>query len=366
MSLKSWLRVWLKSEKVSQLWLRDKKNTLISNGAGCTIWGGGVRVVSKLVVNTGRELAESLALFVVVFLAARHFELFELLYDATRSYEDWEIDELILVLIAVPLPLSWFAYRKSKDLSKETVSKRRLEEAIVNSDKMKSLGVLAGGVAHEINNQLHPILSMAELVRDHMDTSHKDYRKMEIILKSAHNARDTVSKILYFSRNEGQVSEICKVSTAWCALEPILRTLCPANITLGIRTVIEDGVIRMSDADLHSVIINLMSNSIDAIEDKAGVVTIEAYTKSHVDAVAGDNRCGDLIISFLDTGPGIAPGLQKQVFDPFFTTKVAGQGVGLGLSIIYFSVNEAGGSIEIDPNVKGGCHFNISIPLYRE
>lgn len=324
-----------------------------------------MRGISKFASGNLREIIEALFLFAIIFGAAHYFDAFDFFYAATRAHEDWELDELILAFMAMPLPLAWFAYRKTKDLSQETANRMKLEEAVSNSDKMKSLGVLAGGVAHEINNQLLPILSMAELVRDHMDVSDKDYRKMEIILKSAQNAQETVSKILHFSRDQGQTAGHCDITAGWQTLEPILQTLCPANITLDITVSLGAGFIRMSDNDFHSVIINLMSNSIDSINDKPGAITINAYTEMAPDTHSDTGVYGTLFVKFMDTGPGIAPHIKERIFDPFFTTKAAGQGVGLGLSIIYFSITEAGGSIQLDPEVEEGCQFIISMPLHK-
>jgi len=317
--------------------------------------------------RTLRDTVEALTLFVVAFAAAHYFDLFEVLYETTRAHEDWELDEFILLVLVMPLPLAWFAYRKANELSKEMENSLKLEQALAHSDKMKSLGVLAGGVAHEINNQLLPILSMAELARDSMEPSSKDHRKMEIILKSAQNAQHTVSKILLFSRNDERSKDSCDLVSTWNTLESVLRTICPANITLNISLNGAGGVIHMSDDDFQSIIVNLFSNAIDAIADELGTVLIQASVEKPEND--GDlltpKSCCTLKLKVADTGPGIDQEDRKRIFDPFFTTKAPGKGVGLGLSIIYSFIQEAGGAIVLDSEVKSGCQFNISIPLYE-
>lgn len=305
------------------------------------------------------------ALFIGAYLLVSYFDFFEFLYEATRLYEDWELDEIILLIIVAPVPLVWFIHRDQKRIAEEVAVRRRVEEALVRSDKMKSLGVLAGGVAHELNNQLLPILTMSELVEESLEKDSPNRRKVTLIRKAAEAAKDTVYKILQFSRGGNEIALSCEVSRAWQTLEPLLGTLHPSHIAVEVDCDGSRGLVDMSESDFQSVIVNLFNNAVQAIAADVGTIMIEAYKiDQQVENVPHKFKVNSLYhIQVKDNGPGIPEAMHEKVFDPFFTTKPPGQGVGLGLSIIHSIIEEAGGIITMDSMPGRGTIFDIYLPL---
>lgn len=311
------------------------------------------------------DIIGSLFFLILAYGVAHYFDFFEILYQLTRSHEEYELDEFLLFALLLPVPLSWLFYRQIKRASLEIKRRHNLEIATIKANKMQSLGVLAGGVAHEFNNKLLPIIIMSELVQKHMEPSNPDFQRMALILKSAQNAQKTVAKISDFSRSDGLKIEYCDLNTSWQSLRKMLETICPKNIVLDIAEEGFKGQIHMSEGDFQGMIMNLFINAIDAIGNKSGKVTLKGKIEDinsesiHLHLASGLYAA----ITVEDNGPGMAAENKNKIFDPFFTTKPPGQGVGLGLSIVFRCIQDAGGLILIEKNSSKGCQFKLYIPL---
>lgn len=312
--------------------------------------------------------------FVVAFLAIAvlaavfyAIDLFDLLYRTTRAHEDWELDELIIVILALPAPLGWLAYRLSR-LS-VAVMERRLaaERELAHARKIESLGLLAGGMAHEINNQLVPVLGMAEMLLNATPADNAQRRKLELIVQGAERVRDAVAKVLKFARRDGGPSETCGVTSVFDNIEDMLRISCPSQIVLTIERVQAAGRVNISADDLESIVINLFGNAVQAMEGRHGELRIVAtQVKGGADGRGRDlpaNRFVRLVVS--DTGPGIPAGVLDRIFEPFFTTKEAGGGTGLGLAHIKAVVEAAGGRIDVETEVGAGTTMIVHIPMLQ-
>lgn len=315
-----------------------------------------------------RDFVVAAVMALLIFGTAHFFDVFEQIYSQTRQYESWELDELVLFLLSLPLPVAWFAYRRSQEALRETTHRLELERKLAHSHKLDSLGTLAGGLAHEINNQLLPVTTMAEMVREHMSETDPDRRKMDLIIAGASNARDTVSKITVFSRLPDNNARICDVSSVCHGAEDVLRISSPANARLSFQ--VEDGVgtIDMVESDLQGIIVNLFSNAVDALSGKPGDVSlsvrsIELGEKNDNPGLA-DGWYAKITVR--DTGIGMGPDIKARMFDPFFTTKVVGQGVGLGLSVVHREVQSRGGEIYVDSVQGQGTTFNIYLPIMNQ
>ncbi len=319
----------------------------------------------KNVNITRQDAMQTGLLFAVVYLIARSTDAFEFIYTFTRDHEHWDLDEILLLVLVSPIPLAWLAFRKMRQLAKEVESRLEYEQALAESSKMQSLGVLAGGVAHEINNQLLPILTMSELLHGRLDKDGPHHRKAELILKAAQNAKETVAKILMFSRKDLEVKGEGNLSMIWGSLEDLLPALRPANVNLVFQVSDCRGVVPISETDIQGVIVNLFSNAVDALGTSSGTVTIKAITGKKGD----DKACSKLVaesyvkISVHDTGPGMETKIKQKIFDPFFTTKGPGKGVGLGLSIVYATVQQADGEIIVSSKLGKGTQFDVYLPL---
>ena len=292
----------------------------------------------------------------VVFLLLHYFDGFEALYYWTRDHEEHDVDELILFFLSLPIPIFWFAYRKAREAKNEQIARLQTEKLLAHSRKLESLGTLAGGVAHELNNQLLPIMTMADLLRTKMDAHHPDYRKVDLIFNGATNAKNTVSKILDFSRISDDNSSQCDAFKVVQEAQDVLAASCPRTISLHFDFDDRSGVINMAHDDLMGAIVNVVSNSFDALDGKLGDITVTA-TIAEIDGL------NYVKINVTDTGMGIDADIQDRVFDPFFTTKEAGKGVGLGLSIVNTTLSQAGGRVLIDSKQGHGASVSLLIPL---
>ncbi|MEX0299128.1 MAG: sensor histidine kinase, partial [Kordiimonas sp.] len=321
--------------------------------------------VLKKINITRQEAIQAGILLVVLYLIARSTDAFEFVYAVTRDYEHWDLDEIILLVLVSPIPLAWLALRKMRQVAKEVKNRLEYEQALAESSKMQSLGVLAGGVAHEINNQLLPILTMSELLHARLDKEGPNHRKAELILKAAQNTQETVAKILMFSRKDLEVKGEGDLSMIWGSIEDLLPALCPANVKLLFDVSDCKGLVPVSETDIQGVIVNLFSNAVDALGAASGTITITAVAGKRGD----DNSLSKLKaenyvkIGVNDTGPGMETKIQEKVFDPFFTTKGPGEGVGLGLSIVYATVQQAEGQIVVSSELGQGTQFDVYLPV---
>ena len=306
------------------------------------------------------------AVFIVSLFMLFHFiEAFEAVYEITRDHEDWEADEFVMLFLAVPLPLAWFAWRRVREIHTVAQQKIALEQSLTHTRKLESLGTLAGGIAHEINNQLTPVLSMSEMLLTNLHENDPMRRKLDLIQRGASRARETVLRIKEFSRSGEGSGEDCNVASTLEYTRELVSHFTPSSIQVEFSLQNLYGESAISCIDLEAVIINLFSNAIDAIgSGKSGRIRVFAETRTLLSGPtkllpAGAYAC--IIIS--DSGPGIDDETRKHIFDPFFTTKPVGKGMGLGLSIIHAIIQRAGGEIKVESGTDTGARFTVFLPL---
>jgi PAS domain S-box-containing protein len=234
---------------------------------------------------------------------------------------------------------------------------RKLEESqaqLLQAEKIASLGRLAAGVAHEINNPLAGILIYAELMKRDLEENAETQENLEIIINQTVRCQQIVNRLLEFSRQSlGQktlfdLNEIITRCVELIGHQPLFH-----NIEI-IRDLAPDLPQIIGDpGQLQQVFTNLMLNAADAMNGK-GKLSIASRP------AAGGNG---VVLTFADTGPGISGEIKDKIFDPFFTTKPPGKGTGLGLSIVYGVLQRHGGNIEVDSSPGRGATFTIKLPL---
>jgi len=230
--------------------------------------------------------------------------------------------------------------------------KKILEEQLRHADRLATIGQLAAGIAHELNNPLGDILGFAQLASNSPDLNEEVYRDLVKIVKSALYAREIIKKVLYFGRQthpkEAQ-ADLNKLIGEWI---DFFESRCAKS---GIQIVVErdEGlpVVKGDPAQLNQVLVNVVINAIQAMPD-GGTLTIR--TLSQKDWVS---------IRVEDTGQGIEEENKDKIFLPFFTTKEVDEGTGLGLSVVYGIVNEHGGYIEVESKKGNGSTFEIKFPV---
>jgi signal transduction histidine kinase len=228
---------------------------------------------------------------------------------------------------------------------------KRLQSQYVQSEKLASLGQLAAGAAHEINNPLAAILGYSELLSDEPSAGPRARNLAEKIRDQARRTRELVNNLLSFARQKPAEKQLLDLSTVVAGAIQ-LRTLDLRDKNIKIETQ-NRGVlpaVRGDPNQLLQVFFQIISNAVDAMEPNGGgVLTIKMMRE----------RAG-VAIEFSDTGPGVDD--PERVFDPFYTTKAVGKGSGLGLSICYGIIQEHGGTITCANGPQGGAIFRIELP----
>jgi PAS domain S-box-containing protein len=246
-----------------------------------------------------------------------------------------------------------------------TVDRQRAE-ALLQSQKMEALGQLSGGVAHEINNLLQPMLSLSELGRDLVETDPAKVRRyFEVIASSGRKARDVVRQILTFARRD--TPEVAAYSIAVLTRDALhlLQSGLPPGVKLIENIDTGDAQAMVNPTQVSQVVLNLVKNAADAMNG-TGNVTVELTLADIDDAEAAALTIAPgrwIRLRVADEGSGMDAYTLSRVFEPFFTTKVAGKGTGLGLSVVYSIVNGWGGGLKMESDVDKGTAAMIYIPV---
>ncbi len=238
-------------------------------------------------------------------------------------------------------------------LERDSQLKERTEKQIVKSAKLASLGRLASGIAHEINNPLTGILTYASLLlEDFKGTQHEE--DLQVIVNEALRCRKIVKQVLDFARESKLEKEPAHINDVIRQSLTMLEKLANFQNVKIITALAEDlPVLNLDVTQMRSVINNLAINAADAMP-QGGTLTIRTWHKRDTNMV---------VVEVTDTGVGIAEENIGKVYDPFFTTKEVGKGTGLGLAVTYGIVNRHNGSIEIKSKVGEGTTFTISLPV---
>lgn len=320
--------------------------------------------IKKYRIFMNKETGLVFAAILAIYLFFRSFDAFETIYGFTREYEHFEVDEFVLLFLSLPLPFAWLAYRRSKRTEKEFHRRIALEQKLAQMHRMDSLGKLAGGVAHELSNQLLPILTMAELMQTRFPDDSEDRRKMNLIYTSARNANETIGKILVFSRKGDEQSAVCDVAKVARETEEIIAISCPLNVSFSMRLRNGLGEVCLPDHELQSLFVNPTINAFDAIGLHKGAVSIEVSLLDH--QALGDlenwQHEAAVLIKIQDDGPGMSQEVVHRIFEPFFTTKTVGEGTGLGMSLVHSLVSNAEGQIKVESEAGQGCTISIFLP----
>ena len=254
--------------------------------------------------------------------------------------------------------------RTITDLKAAEAERERLKTELAHSQKMEAIGRLAGGIAHDLNNQLVPIFGYSDILQADYANDNNIQEKVGAILKAADGARELVQQLLAFSRKQTLAYRTIDLNGALNEFNPLLR-----------RTIREDIEIRLSlsplrclvHADLgqiKQVVVNLVVNAADAMPN-GGTVFIETARHHIATAEASQTlktAAGDYImLSIRDTGVGMDDETRHRIFEPFFSTKGA-QGTGLGLSTVYGIVRQHEGDIQVISSPQHGTTFRIMLP----
>jgi signal transduction histidine kinase len=236
---------------------------------------------------------------------------------------------------------------------------RELERQLLHSQKLDALGTLAGGIAHDLNNTLMPILALSQMMMQQMPEGSSEREDLETVVQASRHGRDLVQRILAFSRDQKAAKRRVDLAAAIRQALQMLRPTIPATVM--INQEIEDVPFIMADAgQLQQIIVNLVTNARQAIGKDLGKITIGVSPASR----GSKRRCsGDFVRLWVaDTGCGMDAETKDRMFEPFFTTKNVGEGTGLGLSVVHGIIADHGGRIEVKSQPGKGTEFAILLP----
>jgi len=245
----------------------------------------------------------------------------------------------------------------------------KLEVQLRHAQKMESIGFLAGGIAHDLNNILFPISGLSEMLLDDIPPGNPEYKSIEQIYKSAQRGSDLVKQILTFSRQSKPQKLPIKIQSILKEVLKLVRSAIPMNIEITSHIKPDCGIVSADPTQVHQIAMNLITNAYHAVERNGGAIDIELKETGPPDEtseypirlLAGGYAC----ITVSDTGTGIDKTLIDKIFDPYFTTKELGKGTGLGLSVVYGIVKEHGGDIQVYSEVGKGTAFHVYLPLLK-
>ncbi len=234
----------------------------------------------------------------------------------------------------------------------EVTGQRRMLEQVSRSEKMATVGKLAAGLAHEINNPLGVILCYAELLKQ--SAKPEQLADLDVILRHTRQAREVLRNLLDFARpkvTDGRKTDIR------AAIQAIIRVFSvqaeKKKATIQFETDESVPMVEASSQVLEQIMANLLLNALDALPSRGGRITVTLHYDTFRDEV---------VLTVKDNGTGLSDKDLSQIFVPFFTTKGPGKGVGLGLSLVYSYLQELGGRVEACNNPDGGACFVLFIP----
>jgi signal transduction histidine kinase len=237
----------------------------------------------------------------------------------------------------------------------DITDRSELEKRLVQADKLSSIGLLAAGVAHEVNTPLAVISAYAQMLTKQLSGDESKSKLLEKIARQTFRASEIVNSLLNFSRTStADFGEVDLNRTVEETVALVRHQLERSQIRVDIELEPDLPAVKGNGGKLQQVFLNLVLNARDAM-DGGGRLHIRTMTENSV-----------VRVQVADTGQGIPPEHLTRIYDPFFTTKAARKGTGLGLSVTYGIVQEHGGSIEVESAVGHGTVFHLEFPLARK
>ncbi len=253
-------------------------------------------------------------------------------------------------------------------IKQDITGRKQLEAQYLRSQRMETIGALASGIAHDLNNMLAPVLMCVSLLRG--TTSGEEQEKLlQILENSACHGGELIKQVLAFARGVANQPMLLQPVRLIKEFKKLVDNTFPKSIQITADLPATSQTIQADPTQLHQVLMNLCVNARDAMPH-GGVLSIalrDVVLDEHLCALVPEARPGEyVLISVTDTGAGIPPELREKIFEPFFTTKETGKGTGLGLTTTQAIVRAHGGFIGISSEPEHGTQFKVYLPASPE
>jgi PAS domain S-box-containing protein len=255
-------------------------------------------------------------------------------------------------------------------IGNDITQRKRLENELLQAQKMEALGTMSGGIAHEFNNILGIIIGNTELAIDDVPEWSPAGDCLEDIRTASLRARDVVRQIMSFSRKTPVQRKPIQISTIIQDFLKLMRATIPANIDIRQEILCVNEIILGNSTEINQILMNLCNNSVHAMEGDTGWLKVRLETTVLDDRTAasyGDLQSGEYAkLTIKDCGHGIDPKIKGLIFDPYFTTKDVDKGLGMGLAVVYGIVKKHDGAIRVNSKVDKGTTVEVLFPITKK
>ena len=291
--------------------------------------------------------------------------------DEPLTVSEWRHrrkDGTILHVEVMSRPLLFNGRSARLVMAADITEKKQLQEQFLRAQRLESLGMLASGIAHDLNNMLAPILFAGPLLRTSV-SSPRDLRILDTLEKSAERGSGLVRQILAFAQGTSAAPRITQLKHIARDVISIVEASFPKNIILEQHIATSAWPVEANPTQIHQVLLNLCVNARDAMP-QGGTLSLRVGNRHlDADAVAAipEGRVGDwLVLEVADTGTGIPADIIPRIWESFFTTKASGKGTGLGLATVRSIVTTHMGFIELETAMGKGTTFRVFLPASRD
>jgi len=243
--------------------------------------------------------------------------------------------------------------------------KKAIEAQLVQAQKMEALGRFSGGIAHDLNNILYPVLLNTQMLLADSTPGSPTHQTLEQTLTAIYRQRDLIRQILSFSRRNDQQLRPVRVKPIIKETIGLLRSLIPSTVEIRENIDGSPDTVMGDPTQIQQIVMNLCRNAADAMESLTGTIEVSiGSARLEPDEANPDRKAGEYFeLSVKDTGCGMTPEVMSRIFEPFFTTKEVGKGTGMGLAVIHGIVRSHGGTVTVRSKVGQGSRFIVHLPL---
>ncbi len=345
--------------------------TTIEPGEYVFFWEAVEKTRDNLLITRLTDVADTDNLYAVGSLKNGEWLLI-VKQESADAFADLKRMRLISLAIfiagaaAIVFMALYISRRMVRRIQKADSAKEGMNQQIIETGKMASIGELAAGIAHEINNPVAIMVEEAGWIGDLLEEEEfaktnnlaEFKRALTQINTQGRRCKEITHKLLSFARKTDATTKDVQINDTVTEIVNLSRQMAKYNkVTIETDLQTDLPYITISPSEMQQVLLNLINNALDAMEKTGG--TIKISTK------VSEIEPGHIVIVVEDNGPGIPEANLPRIFDPFFTTKPVGKGTGLGLSICYGIINKMGGKIDVQSAVGKGARFRIWIPFQK-